>query len=111
VSVVERTWEIGVLKAIGARRSHILLESLTITLSGGMLGLLLAAGLMQAPGTLPLLGTMFQDTAGRGDIQLGLSVPAVVVASLVLVGVGLVAGLVPAVRAARLDPVAAIRGD
>jgi putative ABC transport system permease protein len=115
VSVAERTREIGVLKALGARRIHILgqilLEGLTITLSGGVAGFLTAALLMKLIGTLPLLGPIFEDTSGRADIQLGLSLPAVLVAVGVLTAVGLIAGLIPAVRAARLDPVQAFRSD
>jgi putative ABC transport system permease protein len=115
VSVTERTREIGVLKSLGARRRHILgqilLEGLSITLSGGVGGVLLAYLLIRLIGSLPLLGPIFQDTSGRGDIQLGLSWSAVLVATVVLTGVGLVAGLIPAVRAAKLDPVQAMRNE
>lgn len=115
VSVTERTREIGILKAIGAKRTHILgqilLEGLTLTLAGGLLGVILAAVLTHAIGTLPLLGPLFEDTSGRGDIHLGISLPALATASLVLILVGLGAALVPAVRAARLEPVRAIRNE
>jgi len=115
VAVRERTREIGVLKALGARRRHILgqifLEGLIITLAGGALGFLLAVLLTRFIGTLPLLGPLFEDTSGRGDIHLGLSPPAIITATGVLITVGVVSGLVPAVRAARLDPAGAIRSD
>ena len=115
VSVTERTREIGILKAIGARRSHILLqilfEGLLLTLTGGLLGFLLAAGLIRSIGSLPFLGPLFQDTSGQGDIHLAVSVSAVLVSSSILTVVGLIAGMIPAVRAARLDPVLAIRCD
>ncbi len=115
VSVAERTREIGILKSLGARRRHILaqilLEGLTLTAAGGLLGFLIAALLTRLIGTLPLLGPLFEDTSGQSDIHLGLSFSALALASAVLVLVGLVAGLVPALRAARLDPVAALRSD
>ncbi|MBL9140033.1 MAG: ABC transporter permease [Verrucomicrobiales bacterium] len=115
VSVTERTREIGVLKAIGARRTHILgqilVEGLALTLAGGMFGVLLALILTKAIGSLPLLGPLFEDTSGQGDIHLGVSVFALLVALVVLTLVGLAAALVPALRAARLDPVRAIRNE
>jgi putative ABC transport system permease protein len=115
VSVTERTREIGVLKALGARRKHILMqvlfEGLTLTSLGGLLGFLLAAGLTTAIGSLPFLGVLFDDTSGQGDIILGVSLSALAVSAGILVFVGLAAGLVPALRAARLDPVLAIRAE
>jgi putative ABC transport system permease protein len=115
VSVTERTREIGVLKALGARRRHILLqilfEGLVLTLTGGALGFLLAAVLIKLIGSLPFLGEIVQDTSGRGDIHLAVSLSALFVSSAILSGVGVVAGMIPAVRAARLDPVRAMRAE
>jgi putative ABC transport system permease protein len=115
VSVTERTREIGVLKALGARRRHILaqilLEGTTLTAAGGLLGFLLAAGITRLIGSLPLLGPIFEDTSGRGDIRLGISFSALLISSGVLVAVGLISALLPAIRAARLDPVQAIRSE
>lgn len=115
VSVAERTREIGVLKAIGARRKHILgqilLEGLMLTLAGGALGVALAVVLTRTIGSLPLLGPLFEDTSGQGDIHLGVSMSALVIALVVLTIVGLAAALVPSLRAARLDPVRAIRNE
>ena len=115
VSVTERTREIGILKALGARRSHILLqiliEGLVLTLTGGLAGFLLAAGLIRAIGSLPFLGPLFEDTSGQGDLFLTVSLSAVLVSSSILTLVGLLAGMLPAARAARLDPVLAIRSE
>ena len=115
VSVTERTHEIGVLKALGARRWHILgqilAEGLTLTLSGGFLGYLLATFFIHLIGSLPLLGPIFEDTSGRGDLRLTVSWSALAVSSVILVAVGLAAGLLPAIRAARLDPAIAIRHE
>jgi putative ABC transport system permease protein len=115
VSVTERTREIGVLKALGARKRHILtqifLEGLALTLTGGVLGFVAAAAFVQAIGSLPFLGALFEDTSGQGDIYLTMSMPALLASCAILGVVGIVAGMIPAVRAARLDPVAAIRSE
>jgi putative ABC transport system permease protein len=115
VSVTERTREIGVLKALGARRHHILLqilfEGLVLTVTGGLLGFVLAAVLIRLIGSLPFLGEIFEDSSGRGNIQLAVSMSALLVSSTILSAVGVVAGMIPAVRAARLDPVQAMRSE
>jgi putative ABC transport system permease protein len=115
VSVTERTREIGVLKALGARRRYILMqvlfEGLVLTVTGGLVGFLLALGVVKLIGSLPLLGPLFQDTSGQGDIHLTVSWSALVLSSSILAVVGIIAGMIPAVRAARLDPVEAIRSE
>jgi putative ABC transport system permease protein len=115
VSVTQRTREIGVLKALGARRRHILtqvlLEGLVLTFSGGVLGFVFAALAVRIIGSLPFLGALFQDTSGQGDIYLAVSGSTVIVSGAILIFVGLVAGMIPALRASRLDPVQAIRSE
>ncbi|HEV2378519.1 MAG TPA: ABC transporter permease [Terriglobia bacterium] len=100
VSVTERTREIGVRKAIGARRSDItwqfLLEAMTLTGSGGLLGILLGFGL---------------SATLRGLDILPSAVPmwSVVAGFVVAVSIGLFFGLWPALKASRLDPIVALR--
>jgi putative ABC transport system permease protein len=85
------------------------LEALAIVTLGGALGVLAGWAITSILGSLPLLGPLFHDTSGAGDIHLGVSTFAVVVSTALLETVGLVAGVLPAVKAARLDPVEALR--
>jgi len=101
VSVTERTREIGIRKAIGARKSDIIVQFLTeavvLTACGGMIGL--------------MLGWFISRAASLVFPNLPTSVPLWTAVSgvLVSVGVGLFFGIWPASRAARLDPVEALR--
>jgi putative ABC transport system permease protein len=112
VSVTQRTREIGVEKALGARRKHILFqflaESLTITFIGGALGIILAYGVSLAVGRLTLYSAMAKHAEG-GDVSLIIAPSTLIVATLILAAVGLISGMVPAVRASRLDPIEALR--
>lgn len=113
VSVNERTREIGVRKAIGARRRHILtqflLEALTITFVGGLIGIGLSYFLVWAIGTTPFLAELLDDPSRQTDIHLLLSRNILLTSTSILALAGLVSGLWPAVRASRLDPIEALR--
>jgi putative ABC transport system permease protein len=107
VSVIERTKEIGLRKAVGARDSDILLqfmvESLIIGLAGGILGILLGWGISSLIKSVASFGS----TALTPEISLG----SVIMAVSFSVAVGLVFGLYPANRAAKLEPVEALRTE
>jgi putative ABC transport system permease protein len=112
VSVTQRTREIGVEKALGARRRHIFLqflaEALTITFIGGLLGIILAYGVTFSVGRLTLYSAMAKH-AEAGDIRLMINPITLFVAVVILSVVGLVSGMIPAIRASRLDPIEALR--
>ena len=101
-SVTERTREVGIRRALGARKKHILLqfmmESAVLAATGGIIGVLLAYGLVE------LLGTVT-------SIPLKMSMTAVVISLCMSTAVGLIFGVYPATRAAKLDPIEALRAE
>ncbi len=111
-SVIDRTKEIGMMKALGGRKSMILrqflVEASLVVLAGGALGIALGWGVTMLIGTMPFLGTGFEEATHVGDIYLRMSWTSVLVSTLVLFGVGLIAGMVPAIKAARMDPIQAL---
>jgi putative ABC transport system permease protein len=113
VSVTQRTREIGILKSIGATRRAILaqflLEAMVLVTVGGVVGIIAGWAVTSYLGTLSLLGPIFKDTSGAGDIHLKVSLFSILTSVLLLEIVGLIAGLLPAIKASRLHPIEALR--
>jgi len=109
VSVTERTREIGLRKAVGARRRDILfqflVEAVVLCLTGGVIGLGLGY-LLSFAGTAVLVG-LFQAEGAQATVTTGSILLATGVAS----AVGVCFGFFPALHAARLDPITALRAE
>ena len=112
VSVTQRTREIGVEKALGARGWHILVqflsEALAITFLGGLAGVVLAYLVSWSVGSLTLWSA-FVENGSEGDIHLAIDSSTLIASTLILGFVGIVSGMLPAIKASRLDPIEALR--
>jgi putative ABC transport system permease protein len=113
VNVQERTREIGVRMALGARRRDILvqflLEGLATTFAGGLVGIAVSYGLVWLLSPRPFLAELLDDARRSTDIYLLLSPQLAGICSAILMAVGIVAGFLPALKASRLDPIESLR--
>ena len=113
--VQERTHEIGVLRALGARKRYIRLqflgEALALSILGGVLGYLLAILMANWIGVIPFLGPIFEDSSGQGDIHLIVNTHVFFTSFITFIIIGLLSGTWPAIKASRLDPVEALRAE
>jgi len=111
--VQERTHEIGILKALGARKRHIRLqflgEALAMSVIGGVVGYVFAVLVAGWIGYIPFLSELFEDKSHQGDITLLVNSHAFFVSFTILTFIGVLSGLWPAIKASRVSPVEALR--
>ena len=102
VSVTERTSEIGLKKAIGAKKRMILMQFLTeaavLTSMGGVLGVVAGIGMAQA-------------ISRMADVPVAINIPATIIAVLFSMVIGLIFGFMPSIKAANLNPIDALRHE
>lgn len=115
VSVTERTREIGLMKALGARSriilTQFLLESLVLTFLAGLAGIVVAYAATYLIPPMPLYSAIYKTANHEGDIILRVSSNILLASFCILSFVGIVSGLLPAIRAAKMDPVVALRHE
>jgi putative ABC transport system permease protein len=113
VSVTERTKEVGLRKALGARNRDIafqfLVEALVLTFAAGLVGMLVSIGLAHAIPPMPLYSDLYKTANHEGDIFLKTSSGVMLTAFVILAFVGVTAGMWPALKASRMEPVEALR--
>lgn len=115
VSVTERTREVGIRKAIGAKRRDILLqfliESAVLSGTGGLLGIALGAAFAYSIGYVTQFVPSLQSPGGQKGIAIYLPIGFSIGAFLFSASIGIFFGIYPAVRASRLDPIVALRHE